>query len=85
VRSKEILHDEKFLIQCVLSLRAVSLLDGLLPHAHELPLFELLEEAQLFNMVVGVTLDQPLAQRNEFNGDVGFVQCETFTAEGVVL
>jgi hypothetical protein len=85
VGTKEVLQNEELLIEGVLCLGAVSLLDGLFPHAHELPFLELLEEAQLLDMVVGVTLDQPLAQGNKFNGDVGLVECKTFTGESVVL
>jgi hypothetical protein len=62
VRSEGVLENEKFLIEEILSLGSVLLLDLLFPHAHELPLFELLEKAEFFDVVVGVSFNQPLAQ-----------------------
>lgn len=50
------------------------MLDGLLPHAHELPSLELLEEGQLLDVVVGVALNQPLAKGQELDGGIVFVE-----------
>lgn len=74
MRSEEVLQDEQFLIQRVLGFGPVRLFNSLFPHPHKLPLFELLEEAQLLYMVVGVTLNQPLPKRNELYWSVVFVQ-----------
>jgi hypothetical protein len=38
------------------------LFDLLFPHSHELPFFELLEKAKLFDVVVGVSFNEPLAE-----------------------
>ena len=51
------------------------MLNSLFPHTHELPALELFEKRQLFNVVVGVTLDQPLSQGQEFDRGVVLVQC----------
>ena len=55
-----ILEHEKLLLERVLGFHSVLMLDGLLPHSHELPFFELLEEVLLLDMIVRVSLDQPL-------------------------
>jgi hypothetical protein len=44
VHAEVILEHEKFLLEGVLGLHPVLVLDSLLPHAHELPALELLEE-----------------------------------------
>jgi len=83
--AEEVLQDEEFLLKRVGRGRAVLLLDGLLPHAHKLPLFELTEERHLLNVVVRVALDQPLAEGNELNGGVHLVESQTLAGERVVL
>lgn len=80
-----LLQNEKFVVELVLSTRAIGLLDDLLPHAHELPLLELLEEGELPDTVVGVALDQPLAERNEFDRRVVLVESQALARERVVL
>ena len=61
------------------------MLDSLLPHAHKLPSLELLEEWQLFDVVVGISFYQPLTQRDELDRRVVFIQGQTFSRECVVL
>ena len=62
------------------------LLDGFLPHAHELPALELLEEAEILDVVVRVTLDEPLAERHELDrGVLVLIEGEALARDGVVL
>jgi len=61
------LEHEELLLEGVLGLDTELALDSLLPHAHELPLLELLEEVKLLDAVVGISLDEPLAQLEELN------------------
>ena len=56
-----VLKDEQLLFESVLGLHSVLVLDGFLPHSHELPFLEFLEEVEFLDVVVGVSLDQPLA------------------------
>jgi len=79
------LQDEELFVEKVLGPGAILLFDLLLPHSHELPLFELLEEAQFFYVVVGITFDQPLTQRNELDWGVVLVESKAFAAQSVVL
>ena len=58
-----VLEDEELLLEGILGLHAVLVLDSLLPHSHELPSFKFLKEWKLLDVVVGVTLDQPLSKR----------------------
>jgi hypothetical protein len=44
VNTKVVLEHEKFFLKSVLGLHSVLVLDSLLPHAHELPALEFLEE-----------------------------------------
>ena len=83
--SEFFLEDEQVLLKLVHGLHLVVLLDSLLPEAHEFPGLELLEEAEVPDVVVTVTLDQPLAKRHEFNGRVLLVEGETLATDGVVL
>jgi hypothetical protein len=53
--------------------------DGFLPHSHELPFLEFLEEIFLLDVVVRVSLDQPLAKRQELDWSVVLIKGETFT------
>ena len=78
------LQHEELLLEGVLSLGSVVVFDGLLPHAHELPFFELLEEAQLLDVVIRITLNEPLAERDELDGHVILVQGKTLARESVV-
>lgn len=71
-------HEELFL-QCILCLHSVVMLDGLLPHAHELPLLKLLEEAKLLNVIIRIALNQPLPQRYELNWHVVLVKRESLS------
>ena len=50
--SKMLLKNKQFLIKQILGFGSVLLLDLFLPHTHELPLFELFEKAQFFDVVV---------------------------------
>ena len=63
----------------------MSLLDTLLPHAHEFPRLELLEEGEVLDVVVRVTLDEPLAQRHERNGSQLLVEGQTLARDRVVV
>ena len=80
-----VLKHKEFLLEGVLSLHSILVLDGLLPHPHELPSLELLEEGQLLYMIVGITFNKPLAQRQKLDGRVIFVQSQTFSRQGIVL
>ena len=68
-----ILEHKKLLLEGVLSLHSVLVLDGLLPHSHELPLLELFEEVLFFDVVVRVSFDQPLSEGQELDWSVVFV------------
>jgi hypothetical protein len=57
VSAKEVLQDEELFVEKILSFCAILLFDLLFPHSHELPLFELLEKAQFFDVVVRITFD----------------------------
>jgi hypothetical protein len=61
VNREVVLEHEELLLEGVLGLHPILVLDRLLPHPHELPLLELLEERELLDVVVGVALNQPLA------------------------
>lgn len=61
VGAEMVLEDEELLLKLSLSLVAVVLLNGFLPHAHELPLFELAEEIKLLNVIERITLNEPLS------------------------
>ena len=60
-------------------------LDGFLPHAHEFPRFELSEEAEVLDVVEGVTLNEPLAHRHELDGSVALIEGQALTRDSVVL
>jgi len=47
-----ILEHEQFLLKGILSFHSVLMLDSLLPHSHELPFLELLEEILLLDVVI---------------------------------
>ena len=79
------LEDEEVLLELIVGLHLVLLLDRLLPHAHELPALELLEEAEVLDVIVGVALDEPLTEGLELHGGVLLVEGETFARDGVVL
>jgi hypothetical protein len=61
VNREVVLEHEELFFEGVLGLHPILVLDCLLPHPHELPFLELLEERELLDVVVGVTLNQPLA------------------------
>jgi len=75
VNAEVILEHKQFFLKRVLSFHPVLVLNSLFPHTHELPALKLFEKRQLFNVVVGVTLDQPLSQGQEFDRSVVLVQC----------
>jgi len=85
VLAEEILENKKLFVKGVLGFGAIGLLDCLLPHTHKLPLLELLEKAELFDMVVRVTFNEPLTKRYEFDWSVILIQSQTFAAQSVVL
>jgi hypothetical protein len=58
--AKIVLKHKKLFFERVLSLHPILVLNCLFPHAHELPSFELFEERELFDVVVGVALNKPL-------------------------
>ena len=74
-----VLKYEQLLFKRVLSLHSVLVLDGLLPHSHKLPSFEFLEEGELLDVVVRVSLNKPLTKGNEFNGSVVFIESQTLS------
>ena len=61
------------------------MLDGLLPHSHELPSFEFLEERKLLDVVVRVSLNQPLSKTDKFYWIVIFIIGEAFATESVIF
>jgi hypothetical protein len=61
VHAEVVVQDEQILFQVVHCFNTVLVLYGLLPHTHELPLFELLEELVSLDVVVRVTFNQPLS------------------------
>jgi hypothetical protein len=75
VHAEIILQHKQFFLKRVLSLHPVLVLNSLFPHTHELPALELFEKRQLFNVVVRITLDQPLSQGQEFDRGVVLIQC----------
>lgn len=77
VFAEAILKHEKTLIKLVEGLHLVLLLDGFLPHSHEFPALELLEEGEILDMVVGVALNEPLAERHELHWLVVLVEGQT--------
>jgi hypothetical protein len=75
--SKMVLQNEKFLVEQVHCFCSVLLLDLFFPHAHELPFFELFEKAKFFDVVIRVSLNQPLTQRDKLDWRVVLVKSET--------
>ena len=62
VLSEVWLQHEKVLFKLINSSNLVVLLDLFLPHAHKFPAFELLEEAEVFDVIVRVTFNEPLSK-----------------------
>jgi hypothetical protein len=62
MHTEVVLQNEQLLFKRVLSLHSVLMLDGLLPHSHKLPSFEFLEEGKLLDVVVRVSLNEPLTK-----------------------
>ena len=85
VITEVVLEHEQFFLERVLCFHPVLMLDGLLPHSHEFPLLEFLEEVKFFDVVVRITLNQPLAKGKELNWHIIFVQSQAFARESVVL
>ena len=85
MRSEVLLQDEQILLQLVLNIVSVGLLDTLFPHAHEFPRLELLEEGEVLDMVVGVSLDEPLAEGQELDWCISFVEGQPIARDGVVV
>jgi hypothetical protein len=52
MRAVKWLQDEEIFLKRVLGFHSCHLLDSFLPHSHKLPLFELLKEVQLFDVIV---------------------------------
>ena len=84
VLAEVLLQNEEVLVEQVQSLHFVLLLYPALPQAHELPLVELLEEGEVLNVVVGVALDQPLAQGHELNGCLLLIERQAFARDCIV-
>jgi hypothetical protein len=80
-----ILEHEQLLFKGVLGLHSVLVFNCLFPHTHELPPLELFEEWKLFDVIVGVSFNQPLPQRKKFNGSIIFVESQTFSRKGVAF
>ena len=77
VLAEGVLEDEKLVIEMVLRRDTILVLYRLLPHSHELPFLELAEETVGFDVVVAVTLNQPLSERQEFLGYLVLVLSDT--------
>jgi hypothetical protein len=56
------LEHEELLLEQILGAVSLLTLDSLLPHPHELPFFELLEEIELLDVIIGVSLNKPLTK-----------------------
>jgi hypothetical protein len=85
VLAEGVLEDKKLVIEVVLRRDAVLVLYRFFPHPHELPLLELAEETVGFDVVVAVTFDQPLAERQEFLWHLVLVLGDTLARQRVVL
>lgn len=72
-----ILKHEEFFLEGVLCLHSVLVLNSLFPHAHKLPTLKLFEERKLFDVVVRVSLDQPLSKGKKLDRSVILIQSET--------
>lgn len=81
---ENIIEDEQPLLEHAPGLRALVREDVLAPHAEELPALELLEEGQLLDVVVAVSLDQPVAQSDKLNWTLSQVQSDSLSRECVV-
>ena len=78
-------QDKELLVKGVYRLHLVVLLDLFLPHAHEFPRLELLEEGEVLDVVVGVALNEPLTEGHEFDGRLLLVKSQALARDGVVL
>jgi hypothetical protein len=78
VNSEVVIQDEEVLFEVVHGFHTVLVLYGLFPHAHELPLLELLEELVSLDVVVRITFDEPLSKGEEFDGLLLLVHGDTF-------
>lgn len=85
VNSEVVVQDEEVLFEVVHGFHTVLVLYGLFPHAHELPLLELLEELVSLDVVVRITFDEPLSKREEFDGLLLLVHGDTFARKSEVL
>jgi hypothetical protein len=85
VATESILQDKQLLFKLVLSLDTVLVLNGFLPHTHELPLVELTKESVSLDMVIRVSFNQPLTQRKEFARILRLVLGDSLARESVML
>jgi hypothetical protein len=83
-RSKYIIQHKQLLLEHPPRFGSLMRYDVLAPHPEELPPFELLEEAELLDVVVGVSLDEPVAQSDELDRGLSQVKGDTLRGEGVV-
>ena len=68
--SEFILQYEQIFAELIISLHLVLRLYRFLPHTHEFPRFELLEESEVLYVVVGIAFDEPLAKGHKLNRSV---------------
>lgn len=83
--SKDRMKNEEFIFKSIRCFSSCLVLDGLLPHSHEFPSFKFLKEGQFFNMVVWISLNQPLTKTDKFYWVVIFIIGESFATQSVVL
>ena len=79
-----VIEHEKLLLEHPARLCALVGYNVLPPHPKELPPLELLEEAQLLNVVVRVPLNQPVPQSDELNWALLHIEGDAFGTQGVV-
>jgi hypothetical protein len=85
MRPEVLLQDEQILLELVLHIVSVGFLDALFPHAHEFPGLELLEEGEVLDVIVRVSLDEPLAEGEELYWGVSLIEGQSIARDGVVV
>jgi len=51
--------------------------DVFAPHPQKLPSFELFEKAELLDVIIGVSLDEPVTESDELDWRLSQVECDT--------
>lgn len=53
--------------------------DVFAPHPQKLPSFEFFEKAELLDVIVGVSLDEPVTESDELDRRLSQVECDTLS------